>query len=226
LENLLVLTNASRSTLLVDKVYALQGLLPDVSSDTLVPDYSLAAEQIFTTVAQSLAHDPLDLLSQVAGPFLRQLTNLPTWVPDWSTLFRAKPFLHYKVSRSLFQASGNTTPSVSFSPNRYKLVTKGIVIDKIKTVGLPFLSNKKRKKTSLNDYLHRAINHIIGEWDALLWKDKILFFSHFYKWETIAQNLKSYPTKEVVHSAFARKITIIADANISAKNQGLNPIIR
>jgi hypothetical protein len=175
LENLLVLTNASRSTLPVDKVYALQGLVLEASAVTLMPDYSLTVEQVFMTVARSLLRDSLDVLSQVAGPFLRQHMSLPTWVPDWSTSFRAKPFLHCEVSKPSFRACGNTTHSVSFSSNGHKLVAKGILIDKIKIVGSPFLPNKKGNKTRFIDYASKVMDYAWPTFDMLLWKDK--FFS-------------------------------------------------
>jgi hypothetical protein len=223
LANMLVLTNASRATLPVDKVYALQGLVSEAGAVPLMPDYSLTAEQVFMTVAQSLLHDSLDVLSQVAGPFLRQHTNLPTWVPDWSTSFRAKPFLHCRVPKPSFRACGNTTHSISFSSNGHKLVTKGILVDKIKTVGSPFLANKKGNKNRLLDYASKAIDHARPSLDILLWKDKLLFLGHFRKWEALVRSLRSYPTNESVNSAFAR--TLIADANINAENQSLSSIV-
>jgi len=220
LENLLVLTNASRASLPVDKVYALQGLVPEADPVTIMPDYSSTVEQVFMMVAQSLLHDSLDVLSQVGGPWLRQHTSLPTWVPDWSTPFRAKPFLYCGVPRTSFRACGNTTHNISFSSNGHKLGTKGILIDKIKIVGSPFLANKKGNKTSFLNYATKPLDHLSPRHTLL---HKLFFLGHFRKWETLVQSLRSYPTNEGVNSAFAR--TLIADADISTENHSLSSTV-
>ncbi|KUJ18513.1 HET-domain-containing protein [Mollisia scopiformis] len=220
LEKLLVLTNASCATLPVDKVYAIQGLVSERDAPILMPDYSATVEQVFTTVAQSLLHSSLDVLSQVVGPYLRRQTSLPTWVPDWSTSFRAKPFLHLESSKSLFRACGNTTHRASFSSGD-KLVAKGILIDKIKMVGLPFVPNKKATRVTPLQRAYRAFDRMSSGME-LLRIQMTLFLCHLHGWEDVVQSLSSYPTGESVNNAFAR--TLIAGASIVAEFR--NPTAR
>ncbi|RYP66822.1 hypothetical protein DL769_005917 [Monosporascus sp. CRB-8-3] len=78
-----------RSTEAVDRVYALLGLL-DPADDIhqwLGADYSKSAEQVYTLVAQYyIRNNPNDVLSNAGIGYERNLSIIPSWVPDWTAL--------------------------------------------------------------------------------------------------------------------------------------------
>lgn len=71
-----------------DKVFALLGLLPSRRIGTLEADYSLSVEDIYAQVALNLVSTigwprVLSLAGELAREG-RNLSSLPSWVPDWS----------------------------------------------------------------------------------------------------------------------------------------------
>ncbi|RYP11235.1 hypothetical protein DL764_000191 [Monosporascus ibericus] len=78
-----------RSTEAVDRVYALLGLL-DPADDVhqwLKADYSKRAEQVYTLVAQYyIRNNANDVLSNAGMGYERNLSTIPSWVPDWTAL--------------------------------------------------------------------------------------------------------------------------------------------
>ena len=68
-----------------DKVYGILGLTSDASEIAFQPDYTLPVAEVYKKVTKFLVESrgTLDVLANVAFP--RSITNLPTWVPDFST---------------------------------------------------------------------------------------------------------------------------------------------
>ncbi|ETS80777.1 hypothetical protein PFICI_08306 [Pestalotiopsis fici W106-1] len=68
-----------------DKVYGLLGLLPSRRIGTVVADYTISAQQLYTEVAVQLAkiHGWPAVLAR-AGSKYQSLSSLPSWVPDWT----------------------------------------------------------------------------------------------------------------------------------------------
>ncbi|KAF7524140.1 hypothetical protein G7054_g11523 [Neopestalotiopsis clavispora] len=69
-----------------DKVYGLLGLLPARRIGTVIADYTISTQQLYTEVAIQLAqlHGWAAVLER-AGLKNRTLSSLPSWVPDWSS---------------------------------------------------------------------------------------------------------------------------------------------
>lgn len=68
-----------------DKVYGLLGLLPGHHIGTIVADYSVSVQQLYTSLAVELAqlHGWFAVLTR-AGSKYQGLDSLPSWVPDWT----------------------------------------------------------------------------------------------------------------------------------------------
>jgi hypothetical protein len=68
-----------------DKVYGLLGLAGDVATIGLRPSYTSSPDEIFVDLLQKhvAATETLDMLCEVRFP--KNLVDLPSWVPDWST---------------------------------------------------------------------------------------------------------------------------------------------
>ena len=75
-----------------DKIFALLGMAKEVGEDQdmatlLQPDYSKSVQQVFTEVTgASLTRGDLVLLSSVERQNMRQITGLPSWVPDFTAV--------------------------------------------------------------------------------------------------------------------------------------------
>lgn len=125
-----------------DMVYALLGLSNDSEELGVRPDYTKPCWQLFTEVMKSIikADDDPWLLHLCYFP--KQLTDLPSWVPDWSAFStgREMPTAHeWGPDKMIF---GNVLPPFSASgslnyiaaaqgedPRSFRL--HGIIIDKI-----------------------------------------------------------------------------------------------
>jgi hypothetical protein len=69
----------------IDKVYGLIGLLPGSCIGTVVADYTISTQQLYTQVAIQLAERyGWSVVLVRAGSKYQTLASLPSWVPDWS----------------------------------------------------------------------------------------------------------------------------------------------
>ena len=113
----------SRSTDPRDKVYAFLGLANRQLSpfrthpDALVPNYNLSVQEVYMETASVLmtSYRNLSLLSHVEDPSQRRISNLPSWVPDYSVELDPYP-LRYR-GPSYWRASGKS----SWEPNVFSL---------------------------------------------------------------------------------------------------------
>lgn len=87
LVRLLMKTRGCSSTDPRDKVFALLGIVADVSSEELPVDYTKSPREVFTELMKLLirSHTTLDILAAVE-PRGQMESGLPSWVPDWPQL--------------------------------------------------------------------------------------------------------------------------------------------
>lgn len=126
----------SKSTDPRDKVYAFLGLAcrdmaPFRSNPkALTPNYNLSVQEVYTEAARVLmsSYRNLSLLSHVQDPSKTRLSNLPSWVPDYSVKLDPYP-LRYR-GPGFWRASGNMawTPNV-FSMANGELDVQGYRLD-------------------------------------------------------------------------------------------------
>ncbi|KAM0330173.1 hypothetical protein ACHAQA_004346 [Verticillium albo-atrum] len=75
-----------------DRVFALVGIATDGTHPLVAPDYNKTAEQVFLDTARYLfaQQDSLGELLCCAGVgWPREISSLPSWVPDWTTVDRS-----------------------------------------------------------------------------------------------------------------------------------------
>jgi hypothetical protein len=113
-----------------DKVYGVLGLAADVSRINIEPSYRWTTHQVYTDLFHKhvAATGSLDMICAVRYP--RTLTDLPSWVPDWSTdqtvpgicindryvggnNFKGSPIAHYRK----YAASRDQLAVASFHNN-------------------------------------------------------------------------------------------------------------
>ncbi|KAL1599795.1 hypothetical protein SLS60_007600 [Paraconiothyrium brasiliense] len=109
-----------------DFIYALTGIAEDAGAKYLYPDYTKHAAKVYTEVAKCfLAEGRLRTLWLCSHP--RRLAGLPSWVPDWSSIWQSDRRYFsgdsgYGSGNAIFSASGKSTPDVSFSSRNGRMV--------------------------------------------------------------------------------------------------------
>ncbi|KAJ4354369.1 uncharacterized protein N0V89_006104 [Didymosphaeria variabile] len=109
-----------------DFIYALTGIAEDAGAKYLYPDYTKEVAQVYTEVAKCfLAEGRLRTLWLCSHP--RRLAGLPSWVPDWSSIWQSDRRYFsgdsgYGSGSAIFSASGSSTPDVSFSSRNGHMV--------------------------------------------------------------------------------------------------------
>jgi hypothetical protein len=126
-----------------DKVYALCGLASDLGPEKLniKPDYTLKVDEVYKRVAQSILSYScsLDLLSVSRISEHSTVSNLPTWVPDWSDQGDTSLMLtRYSWTGDCsyrFHAARGSKAEPRFTDNGMCLQLSGFVHDVIEEVG-------------------------------------------------------------------------------------------
>jgi Heterokaryon incompatibility protein (HET) len=139
---LLLSHKSKKSTDPKDKVYALVGISSSRHTFGKI-DYSLSMREIYAHTARHLISTThkLDVIC-VKQHDIDQF-SLPSWVTDWTRLPSASGAVVIGLHHHLppFTASGSTLASFQFIHDGYVLRTKGIAVDTIRAVGMPY---KKR----------------------------------------------------------------------------------
>lgn len=131
LEMLLDLARSFSATDPRDKIFALLGMAKEVGEDQdmatlLQPDYSKSVQQVFAEVTgASLTRGDLVLLSSVERQNKRQITGLPSWVPDFTATSHNGTFARG------YAAGGESAVSAVWSPGCSELRVKAIVADTV-----------------------------------------------------------------------------------------------
>ncbi|KAH8659241.1 heterokaryon incompatibility protein-domain-containing protein [Tricladium varicosporioides] len=152
LTGLMQLFRYSSSTEPRDKIYALCGLIPKDGLEArqniqkIVPDYNKAIELVYTEAArfQMMWSNSLGFLGHVQDATRTQISDLPSWVPDYSVMLipnsLSEPTVNqsakYPLGISPFFAAGNlefTTPILS-QPSS-DLSVQGVLCDMIADTG-------------------------------------------------------------------------------------------
>lgn len=94
-----------------DKVYSILGLLKREDREAIRVDYSNSntAEQVYTDLARYCVGTANCMRMLEHAGTKRQLSNMPTWVPDWSYQPR------YPLDSRHYRCAGNTTVDVRLS---------------------------------------------------------------------------------------------------------------
>jgi len=166
--------------------------------DLPLPDQSASIAIIYRQACQAIMlHDnSLKLLGAVHG--LRTVTNLQSWVPDFSVEDRP---LAIGMEQAHYCASGISEPVFHFSDSGTCLHLCGISIDQVTSCG----SAMKRKQLSRN---WPEINSYED--------DDFLFELEFCHWTSISQQLSTYPTGDTVKFALLRTLYRTLLGNVSS----------
>ncbi|KAM3424159.1 hypothetical protein BST61_g11298 [Cercospora zeina] len=123
-----------------DKVYGLQGLLPDQQNFLFEADYSMTVGKIFCKCTQALIKQNNNLYAPV-GPRLNQ-PGLPTWVIDLLPNARSGKISYLNnvfrriCAKMLFNACGMQDLFSNVEAER--LILRGLFLDRVKTTAPPW----------------------------------------------------------------------------------------
>jgi hypothetical protein len=117
-----------------DKLYGILSLSSDIREGELVPDYGRSCQEVYIEVAKLCIHKyhSLAVLCCVRNP--KNLSGLPSWVPDWNTISATGEILGFRSSEQ-YSAAGTTIPSFKFSSDGLILSTSGKSVDIIQSLG-------------------------------------------------------------------------------------------
>ena len=132
LENLLFDTWHFRATDPRDKIYGLYGLLSlkDTATQDWKADYERPVAKVYADATKQIFSDASELkfLSAVVDRSLRNLTSLPSWVPDYSLPFATAHFWFYNAAGKLPLPSPIYLPSGAWNELRIQGVQVGTVL--------------------------------------------------------------------------------------------------
>ncbi|KAM6514257.1 hypothetical protein FALCPG4_015412 [Fusarium falciforme] len=118
-----------------DKIYGLMGIVrQNVNDEHLNPDYSFSVEQVYRNfvIWEIFANNNLRVLG--CGSEKESESNFPSWVPDFMRLSPQQHLLR-RGRRLDYNAGLDTKIQVKLSDDSLVLQVKGIVADRIHTVG-------------------------------------------------------------------------------------------
>ena len=139
-QHMLFHNRACESTDPRDRVFAVLGLVGDTTPAPpgVHPDYLLSKQEVYITAvcAQMAQSKSLDILS--GCQYSAQETELPSWVPDFETDWKADLFRAREEGENIYTAGGEVpaTFNVVYENGKYILTAQDIAWDVVVDVGL------------------------------------------------------------------------------------------
>jgi len=178
-----------------DKIYALQGIASDGSDPRLKIDYSdeILPKDVYLNTAKYLLTQevPLCILHLAGIGYTRNLNDLPSWVPDWSS--SPKPLAVRIGSNSIYRASGERNAEIRLDAHGETITVRGKQVDEVNITGEVFP-------------LHFRFNN---EFNTISNRDE------FYLWYQDCRNLAEllsqdpYPNGQSFDEAFCGRSSVI-----------------
>lgn len=163
---LLSLVRHMESTERHDKIYSIMGMAKFFSSkidELVVPDYDQPIESVYTSVTAALLLNSryLSILAHVGDTSNNQLTNIPSWVIDYSSTNATNPILEFgKGQATHFDAS--LTSELAPFPRKIegtRLTLEGAKFDHITMVSPDTLSEVIEDPHHFEEFL-KFIGHL------------------------------------------------------------------
>ncbi|KAK0652648.1 hypothetical protein B0T16DRAFT_104087 [Cercophora newfieldiana] len=157
LEDVLQLCLRFDSTLAVDRLFALMGLVNEEDRGGIIPDYTKTPEAVvkaFTRAASVVLRKPNPFRGlRFAGVGRDQrIIGLPSWAPDWTAGIQAA-ILSHGDDQSDYKASLDTVPRLEFAEELRTVRCFGIVFDKVNALGDIFRGTPTPKHHQFRDSL-------------------------------------------------------------------------
>ena len=188
--NLLYMSILTETSKPEDKIFALLGISSDRDALRKSLYYEQSASETFSKVAiYNLQQGNLNVLNFCSDPSLRNLSDLPSWVPDWSSNASSLDLIGYMdriegLSPYFTPCRPRKAPRVR--ADHGELVVYGVLLGQVTDIGT--------HTSPLKEPLHSMDTKRAGR--------------HLEQWRKMTMNLKSYSTGENVEEAFARTLVL------------------
>lgn len=168
LSQLIVRHQDSLATEAEDKIYALLGLADEVSQNQITIDYDMTIQDLYQRVVLScLNYDQnLSILGSVQAAPTSTLTDLPSWVPDWSVPRKAYALSfhdEFSSTAAIYKAARESKYTWKQPENKSGLLLSGHYFDRIVAVG--YADKQSMKSTAFT-----RRQYIEGGHAYLLWQ--------------------------------------------------------
>ena len=163
LEFCLIATCAFKATDPRDKIFAVLGMASDAADPEFDPDYDVRStpESVFTAVARHMItrnRGSIGILHAAVIGFPRKIHDLPSWVPDWTSVQRSLLGLRETTG---YQAAGSTraVTCTSYNIQSGSITLPGYVVDIISSLASPKpevqheISNSQKRRKFAEDML-------------------------------------------------------------------------
>ena len=102
----------------------------------LTPDYNASVQEVYTMWTRHLLLDGAPLVLHIAGTsFSRKLGDLPSWVPDWSSILNIEAF--GMALRATFRAAGDSIMKVLPDQNLKSIIVEARHVATVREVFPP-----------------------------------------------------------------------------------------
>ena len=157
---LLCVTRRFLSTDPRDKVVALIGLANNVNTQNakpVLPNYLKSTADVYRDVTGfSIVQEcSLALLSIVEDVSDREISNLPSWVPDYS-VWQSEVIFGYPTSRIQYRAAGTSEVSARWLAGSPVLAVDGFQYDEVDEVSSNIFDDTRTHKDILQEWLQMA----------------------------------------------------------------------
>ena len=166
-------SRACKSTLPIDKIYGVLGLVSSEEASKIEVDYNLDAAELFTRVATSeLSKERgLEILYLCNKSAKKSAVKAPSWVPDWTQSCHHDTLVGLKYDCA---AAGISTPN--FRIQHRVLISRGRILDSIQSVEL---LRKIPKGGKVSEYSPELLK---GE---TFWEQPELKFNEYFENATV-----------------------------------------
>lgn len=151
LQEVLIDSRACQSTLPIDKIYGILGLVSEEEASKIEIDYNLDPATLFTrlTLSEISKENGLEILYLCTKSAKQSEVNAPSWVPDWT-----QPCHHDSLVSLKYQCAAAGTSEPNFQIRDRTLISRGRIFDTIQAVEL---MRKIPKGAKIPEYSQEAL---------------------------------------------------------------------
>jgi hypothetical protein len=157
-------------------VYGILGLLPPNIAASISPDYELSYQQVFYQFAKTMIKDEKGLEAILSWCNFKELSSLPSWIPDWTTYFSRNhiQWLRRRKAAGSAAAEWSISPDDPYTDKQY-LTCKGFTFDSVNSVSASLSENlpyRSEARTIQQPLTSTSPNHYGDEKSlkAALWR--------------------------------------------------------
>lgn len=202
-----------------DKIFAVLGLatlgrnqLP--ATEIIRVDYQLTTAEVFLSTAWAMIHNSEDLffIAEVEDQRDRNIADLPTWVPDFSSLHR--PSIYHQSQE--FKADKGLLRSLTSLPNTRLLGTVAYKIGEV------LYADSLGRNEAFIEYFPRMLKHLCGlSQTYVTGEDRLEVL-----WRTMIQNGMDWNSPAPAETAHDFRIWILSNMTnaVIEADRGVSPL--